>query len=424
MRPDMLSIGLMSGTSMDGIDAALLKTDGSPQLIQALGHLSFSYPPHFKMLLKATEYAIQKGHGDMSFVRENYQQAVQGYLQEELKLTATERDLIIKEILGDMTLDQVISHSTVFHAQVVKNLLDRTGYTAHQIEVVGYHGQTMFHAPLQKRSIIIGNAQSLANQVGIKVVADFRSQDIAAGGQGAPFAPLYHLALAIKDQKLPVAVVNCGGIANITLINSPCEDDLLAFDTGPGNGLIDKLVRQRTHGKENMDTDGQYGQKGKVNVDVLQKLFEKSMVKEGKNYFSIKPPKALDINDMQLIPELEHLSLEDACATLETFTAESIVKSLDHVDIEIPNRWILAGGGWHNPVILNALQETLQKKNINALKILKADEAGWNNQAMEAQIFAYLAVRSLQNKPLSLPNTTGVSKPMSGGQVFRPMLSF
>jgi anhydro-N-acetylmuramic acid kinase len=239
---------------------------------------------------------------------------------------------------------------------------------------------------------------------------------VAAGGQGAPFAPLYHQALAVRDHKLPVAVVNCGGIANITIIQDADESGLLAFDTGPGNGLIDRLIRQRTQGREGMDRDGHYGLQGKVCEKTLAALFAKSLMQEGKNYFELSPPKALDIGDMVLIPELETLSLEDACATLEVFTAESIVRSLKLVNIPIPQHWILAGGGWHNPVILRELKSRLG----SGIQVMTADEAGWNSQAMEAQIFAYLAVRSLEKKPLSLPGTTRVPAPMTGGELYLP----
>lgn len=427
----MLSIGLMSGTSMDGIDAALLETDGSANVIKDLGHTSISYDPQFKILLKAAEYAVRQHLGDMDKARLYYPQAIKDYLEKELRMPEININNKISELSAylhgieqsskPITLDEVIQHSTELHAEVVEKLLEKTGYKAMQIDVVGYHGQTMFHRPSIKISVVLGHGQYLADQLGITVVNDFRSRDVAEGGQGAPFAPLYHQALAIRDKKIPVAVVNCGGIANITLIKNSNELDLIGFDTGPGNGLIDRLIRQRTNGNENMDTDGQYGKKGRVDEKVLQALYEKSLIKDGKNFFSTRPPKSLDIGDMELISELDSLSLEDACATLEAFTADTIINSLKLlVDVEVPQNWILVGGGWHNPVIRQELENRLKEKLGKPAQVLTADEAGWNSQAMEAQIFAYLAVRSLQNKPLSVPGTTRVPKPLSGGHAYLP----
>lgn len=419
----MLSIGLMSGTSMDGIDAALLETDGATH-IKELGHVSCAYQPQFKLLLKSAEYSIRNANGDMSLAKKNYPQSIKDYLVKELNYSPTDADLQILELAAylalPITLDQVIKHSTELHAKAVTSLLEKTGYQPQQINVIGYHGQTMLHHPQRKVSIVVGDGQALANQLNIQVINDFRSQDIAAGGLGAPFAPLYHQALAIRDQKIPIAVVNCGGIANITVINNDNPLDLLAFDTGPGNGLIDQLVRQRTQGKEYMDADGHYGKQGKIHEDVLTALYEEAIIRNGENYFRCLPPKSLDIGDMKLISALNPLSIADACATLEAFTADTIVRSLDLFNIDIPNHWILAGGGWNNPVILRELNNRLKARLGNQLVMMTADEAGWNSQAMEAQIFAYFAVRSLQKKPLSVPGTTRVSQPMTGGFAYLP----
>jgi len=421
----MLSIGLMSGTSMDGIDAALLETDGSSSQVKDRGHNSLSYAPEFKLLLKGAEYAIRQEAGNLSAAQENFAASFQTYLRQELALPENQLTQKISELTrflpgNELSLDAITRHSTQLHGQVVKQLLQKTHQDKKQITVVGYHGQTMYHQPAARISIVLGDGQQLANDLGIPVVNDFRSDDVASGGQGAPFAPLYHRVLALQDGKIPVAVVNCGGIANVTLIQGEREEDLVAFDTGPGNGLIDRLVRQRTGGNECMDRDGRYGKQGKINADVLEALFAKSLIKHGKNYLQQLPPKALDIGDMQLIPELDALTLQDACATLEAFTAETIINSLDLIQAKLPPLWILAGGGWHNPVIRQHLESCLQKRAQTSVQVLHADEAGWNSQAMEAQIFAYLAVRSLQNKPLSLPGTTGVPRPMTGGRTYTP----
>ncbi|HSW70539.1 MAG TPA: anhydro-N-acetylmuramic acid kinase [Gammaproteobacteria bacterium] len=426
----MLSLGLMSGTSMDGIDAALLETDGTATLLRDLGHSSISYTREFKILLKAAEYAVRSEKGKLALADEHFEKHLQGYLREALDL----REKLLSPKIAELTrylygrasktppaLSTIIQHSTQLHAQAVKQLLQKTAYDNKKIAVVGYHGQTVFHRPEAKMSVSLGDGQMLANELDITVVSDFRSQDLLAGGQGAPFAPLYHQALALRDKKIPAAIVNCGGIANITLITNDQEADLLAFDTGPGNVLIDRLVKQRSGGKENMDENGRYGKKGIVNARVLEALYEQALNNQGQNYLLKAPPKALDSGDLKLIPELAELSLEDACATLEAFTAETIVRSLLLIQVPFPPLWILTGGGWNNPVIRFHLEKKIKEQAGEHIKIKQADEIGWNSQAMEAQIFAYLAVRSLQKQPLSLPKTTGVARAMTGGQHYFPV---
>ncbi|MBY0461904.1 MAG: anhydro-N-acetylmuramic acid kinase [Alphaproteobacteria bacterium] len=420
-KTTLICIGLMSGTSMDGIDAALLQTDGDDH-IEELGHFSMKYVPETKVLLKSAEYAVRECKGDMTKAAANYPDYLEKYLLRELKVPGIEIKSRIKALSsylsGAITLDKIIEHSTQLHSTVIKDFLHKVGKNSSEIDVIGYHGQAMYHQPDQKISIIVGSGQALANQTGIKVVNDFRSADVAAGGKGAPFAPLYHQALAKRDGKTPVAVVNCGGISNVTLIPDDNPLHLVGFDTGPGNGLIDRLVRQRTSGAESMDEGGKYGNRGTVNETVFNALWEKSILKDGKNYFLIPFPKALDIGDLKLVDELNSLSLEDACRTLEAFTAHTIVNSIS--PSKFPTHWILAGGGWNNPVILLELKSRLISLGIEEKNIQTADEAGWNNDALEAQIFAYLAVRSLSGMPFSFPGTTGVPEPMSGGKIYNP----
>lgn len=421
-----LSIGLMSGTSMDGIDAAILETDGSANVLRELGHCSIAYLPPFKILLKAAEYTVRKCAGDLNDASAYFPRGVHDYLNDVLKLSEDKLTELSAYLYGHdqrdrlITFDSIILHSTQLHCAIVKKLLEKTAYQAVQIDVIGYHGQTLFHQPSHKISVVIGDGQYMADQLSITVVNDFRRRDVMSGGQGAPFAPLYHHALAMRDKKIPLAVINCGGIANLTLITSDNERDLLGFDTGPGNALLDSFVRQRTQGRENMDADGQYAQRGKVDEKILKKLYQKSTLKDNQNYFLMCPPKSLDYGDMTLIAELESLSLEDACATLAAFTADSIVSSLNFLNAELPQQWILTGGGWNNPAIRNEFEQRLAKTLSKCPQIYHADEIGWNSQAMEAQIFAYLAVRSLQNKPISMPGTTRVTKPLSGGRVIKP----
>jgi anhydro-N-acetylmuramic acid kinase len=425
----LYSIGLMSGTSMDGIDAALLKTNGEDSIFE-LGNIKLLYTEETKYLLKSAERAIKNASGDLQLAKLNYLEELNTYLIVELhidKSTIVSRVKSLTTYLqaktqtkGSLSLDGIIYLSTLLHAKAVELLLSNTKKKASEIDLIGYHGQTMYHSASEKLSLQIGDGALLANITGITVVNDFRSRDIAAGGQGAPFAPVYHLALARRDNKIPLAVINCGGIANISLITDSNIESLIGFDSGPGNGLIDALIRQRSHGSLAMDFNGQYGKLGVVNQNVLQALFEKTILMNDDNYYLKNVPKSLDIRDMKLISELDNLSLQDACRTLEAFTADMIVKSLDLVPVDIPRYWILAGGGWHNPIIKERLVSQLLAKYGSDMTVATADEAGWNGEAMEAQIFSYLAVRSIKDLPLSVPGTTNVPMPISGGVVHYP----
>ena len=384
---------------MDGVDAALLELSDDGFLLADLGYAALDYTREDKLLLKRMESCVRSAKGDLTLARIEF----------------------VQDTDTGLTLDDVIRRSTDLHIACVKKLLQKTGCQSSDIAIVGYHGQTVYHSPSAKITLSLGDPQYMANELGINVIHDFRREDVAAGGQGAPFAPLYHYALAKRDHVLPLGIINCGGIANVTLIPSQDEADMIAFDTGPGNGLIDLVVRQRTDGHESMDYDGIYGLQGVVNKNALKALHDKSLVRNGQNYLGQLPPKSLDIGDMKLVSEIDALNLNDACATLESFTAKTIVDGLRLVSesVILPKRWILCGGGWKNPVIRNMFEDELRSYLGDDVIVQTADAAGWKSQAIEAQIFAYLAVRSLQGKPLSLPNTTGVPVPLTGGSFFR-----
>ncbi len=424
--PTFIAAGLMSGTSMDGIDASLLITNGE-DVVQELANTSLEYDSQFKLLLKAGEWAVLQNNGNLSQARQKYIELAKEYFRQSQSISHVQAQRLFddlsfyfhkkKNVL--VSFDEIIERSTDLHAQLLHALLKETKYQAKDIDIIGYHGQTLFHRPSNGITIQIGNGQRLADEMGIAVAYDFRSNDVKHGGQGAPFAPLYHQALARQSKLAPVIVVNCGGISNITAIAS-ADEELYAYDCGPGNNLIDRFVQLKV-GKK-MDIDGQYGSKGTVVETMMAALKEKAIIMhDGSNYLNNKPPKSLDASDLTLISEVNALSLEDGCATLEAFTADCIIDSIKYLPFVTPKLWIISGGGSKNKVIVAQLEQRLQQKLGSDMRVQPADQVGWNSKAIEAQVFAYLAVRALRKLPLSLPGTTGVPKPLSGGKIVFPV---
>ncbi len=364
------SIGLMSGTSMDGIDVALISTDGK-EVFDYIANFSLAYSAEFKTALK-------------------------------------EQELIVRQAQRNIASKEIIAESTRLHAVAVQKLLTKAKLTPKDIDLIGYHGQSLYHNPEEKITIQIGDGQSLANLTKIKVINNFRQKDIDNGGQGAPLAPVYHQALAKKLSIFPVAFINCGGIANVSLINGCNEDEIQGFDTGPGNVLLDAYIRHKTNNKEFMDFNGKYGLQGSINNAVFEK-FNRSLAA----YFNRSGPKSLDSGAFELIGDLQHLSMQDACTTLAAFTAYSIANSISPT-IKLV---ILAGGGWNNPVILQYLKNYLLDKEQN-IQIKTATQAGFSSAYMEAELFAYLAARSYNHLPLSFPSITGCKTPTFGGDMY------
>ncbi len=420
-----VAAGLMSGTSMDGIDGSLVITDGEG-LVKELGNHGIHYDSEMKFLLKTCEQSCFQNDGNI----ENARLGFPGVLRQRLSKNETISEAELNSLYHDLCFyihgkkdkpvlfDDVVQKSTDLHAAVITQLLKQTGYNARSVDILGYHGQTLFHRPSAGITMQVGNGQSLSDQCGIAVVSQFRSNDVRHGGQGAPFAPLYHKALANQIGLTPVVIANCGGIANVTVIGTQ-DEDLYAYDCGPGCALIDRFVNFKV-GRD-MDRDGIYGSQGAVNIEVLKSLKKKAIKTRGDApYLERKPPKSLDVNDLTLIPEVEVLTLQDGCATLEAFTADCIAESLVSLPMPIPKLWVLAGGGWQNKKITNELEQRLRIRLGSDVRVQHADRVGWNGQAMEAQIFAYLAVRSLRKMPLSLPGTTGVPAPLTGGELAIP----
>jgi len=353
-----LAIGLMSGTSMDGIDAALLWTDGE-RVAEPRGFVFRPYPPDFRAALSGALQAPEE------------------------RAPALEKAL------------------TRHHVAAVEALLRETSVPPEQISLAGFHGHTVLHRPRERRTWQLGDGQALAASIGVPVAGDFRRADVAAGGEGAPLAPVYHRALA-ADAAKPCAFLNLGGVANVTWIG-PGEADLIAFDTGPANMLLDEWALR--HRGKPIDEGGALARAGAVDRAALQALLAAP-------YFARKPPKSLDRLDFDL-GAVENLSPQDGAATLTAFTAASVAAAQAHMPAP-PLAWFVGGGGRHNPVLMEVLQEQI------TAPVEPVETYGHNGDALEAEAFAYLAVRSVRGLPISFPGTTGAPWPLTGGRLFLP----
>ncbi len=355
-------IGLMSGTSMDGIDAAYVETDGEDECLFG-PFLTLPYEADFKLKLSQFIEAVPLRDGG----------SPETELEDEL---------------------------TDLHERAVNALLVKMDCAASEIGLIGFHGQTIWHRPHQRQTWQMGNGRRLAAALNIPVAFDFRSADVEAGGQGAPLAPIFHRALALGTD-FPVAVVNIGGVANVTWIGSPSE--LLAFDAGPGGGLIDDWV-SRCCGKS-MDENGALAARGKPHMEIVEQM-------TAGPFFDVPPPKSIDRFDFKLDP-IFPLNVEDGAATLVAFTADCIHRGLQHCPTP-PRLLLVTGGGRHNPTLMAALAQQ------TGLSVKPVESLGWHGDAIEAQAFAYLAVRCLRGLPITFPSTTGISAPRSGGRVVQP----
>jgi anhydro-N-acetylmuramic acid kinase len=291
------------------------------------------------------------------------------------------------------------------HFYAASQFLDEHGLAWGEFDLLGVHGQTVLHERPQPgrigRTIQLLDADRFARATGRPVAFDFRSADVAAGGEGAPLAPIYHAARSrASGLAAPVAALNIGGVANITLIDA--SGALLAFDTGPGNGMIDLMLQGRDLGR--FDENGRMAAAGTVDETALRAMLAGA-------YFDAPAPKSLDRYDFTL-DAVEHLSAEDAAATLVAFTAEAVVKAFDQG--ARPSALIICGGGRHNPEIMRVLTARAP------VPVKTAEAVGWRGDAIEAEAFAYLAARTAMGLPISFPGTTGVAAPMTGGRIARP----
>lgn len=369
----LTAIGLMSGTSYDGVDVALINTDG-----EALGRLG------------PTGYRA-------------YSEAERGILRRAMAAAANlgGRDQRPEALAEAETLLNEV------HAEAVESFLHANGIAAADVAVVGFHGQTVLHEPERRLTVQLGSGSALADRIGIPVVFDFRAADIAAGGQGGPMVPVFHRALTrLLARPHPVGVLNLGGVANLTFVD---DGELMAFDVGPGNALIDDFVRLRSGAPH--DDDGRAAAAGEADEQAVARILAHP-------YFTRRPPKSLDRNAFRHWVadegELGKKSIEDGAATLTAVTAAAVAAALALLP-RPPAVWIAAGGGTRNPTLLRMIAERLAPAPIET-----ADIVGWSSDALEAQAFAYLAVRSTKGLPLTFPTTTGVAAPMTGGVLARP----
>jgi anhydro-N-acetylmuramic acid kinase len=364
----LTALGLMSGTSLDGIDAALIESDG--ERIARFGPVG--YRPY----------------------RDG------------------ERDLLRRALAGATALSDRAARPGVLaeaealvtraHAEAVEDFLRSYSIEHRDVAVVGFHGQTVLHRPEHRLTVQIGDGAALARLIGMPVVHDLRAADVAAGGQGAPLVPVFHRALLENlARPHPIAVLNIGGVANVTYVDGT---DLIACDTGPGNALIDDFMMVRSGAP--YDRDGAAAARGRIDEAWLGAALAHP-------FFAAPPPKSLDRNAFASL-DASGLLLEDGAATLTALTAGAVAAVAPLLP-RVPRAWIVAGGGARNATLMRMLAERLAPATVEAAQTL-----GWSSDAVEAQAFAFLAVRSLKGMPLTFPGTTGAPRPMTGGVLARP----
>ncbi|UIJ93552.1 anhydro-N-acetylmuramic acid kinase [Sinorhizobium meliloti] len=367
----LTAIGLMSGTSMDGIDIAVVRTDGD-SIVDRGPSAGYAYDPQFRERLK------------------------QGLEDARSIVKREERPGILADLERDLTLR---------HALAVRMFLQENNILPDNVDVIGFHGQTVLHRPDQALTVQLGDGELLARETGIDVVYDMRANDMTHGGQGAPLIPAYHAALArglskVGEIATPVVFVNIGGISNLTYIGA--GEEIVAYDSGPGNTLIDQWVE--AHAGIPYDQGGMIASEG----GVLRELADRYL---SHPFFSAEKRRSLDRNDFAP-PAAGDASLEDGARTLAHVTAAGIVRSARHLPAN-PATYIVCGGGRLNSVIMSDLRALAEAEGA---RVLAAEALDLNGDSMEAEAWAYLAVRSRYGLPLTYPGTTGVSCPVSGGR--------
>ncbi len=370
-----LAMGLMSGTSMDGVDMSIIYSDGNKDI-------SFIFDEYFKY-----DQVL-----NMQIVN----------LRNRL-LNASDLEKYSKEI------DLLEKNITLFHANIINQVLSKLNY---KIDLIGFHGQTIFHNPEIKVTKQLGDGYLLSQLVKKTVVYDFRQADIFNNGQGAPLTPIFHYLLANKivekyKFKFPISILNIGGISNITQItgtSNKVEENIMALDIGPGNCMIDDWIRKNS--KLRYDNKGKIAKSGKID----QLIFNQAIQNFEINNFS----KSLDTKDFD-ISFARGLSLEDGCTTITHFTAKLISDAIKYLNKKnFSKKYLLCGGGRKNDFLINCLIQNLNDENSDFEKI---DKYEYNGDFIESQAFGYLAVRSFLNLPISFKKTTGCDTPTVGGKI-------
>ena len=360
----------MSGTSLDGVDVALIETDGVK--IAAFGPVG--YRPYSDAERALLRQALAEGAG------------------------------LTDRAARPGVLAEAEQFVTRVHGDAVEAFLEAEHIDKTDVAIVGFHGQTVLHRPQDRLTVQIGDGAALARRLGMTVAYDFRAADVAAGGQGAPLVPVFHQALA-RDlaRPHPVAVLNIGGVANVTFVDG---GDPVACDTGPGNALIDDFMRARTGSP--LDRDGDEAARGTVDEGFVARVL-------AHEFFDRPCPKSLDRNAFAFANiGLPDFTVADGAATLSALTAASVARIVKRLP-EPPRSWVVAGGGARNPTLMKMLAQRLAPA-----KVETADAVGWSSQSIEAQAFAYLAVRTQAGLSITFRGTTGVKQPMTGGVVVRP----
>ena len=363
------SLGLMSGTSMDGIDASIIRSDGENEYQSTFDEF-FEY-----------DQALYK---DLVNLRNKINSA---------------NDIIVNSEL----VSEIERKITLYHAEICHKIISKSD---HEVDLIGFHGQTIFHDASQKISKQLGDGSLLSSLLKKDVIYNFRANDIVNGGQGAPLAPIFHNLMINKNRiELPVFVLNIGGIANITIVKSNKNDDLISYDIGPGNCLLDEWVRKHTSYK--YDLNGKAASIGKIDEIILNQAIE--------NFENINTNKNLsfDIKDFDL-SFVRGLSYEDGLSTLTKFTSEiicdSIIKNVKKNKTYKINL-LVCGGGRRNLTLI----ENIKNKLPNNINLDLIDDYNINGDFIESQAFAYLAIRSLLKKEISFVKTTNVKKSCTGG---------
>lgn len=385
-RAVLRTIGLMSGTSLDGVDAAWVETDGAT-VARTGPALTLPYDPGLRADLRRLLDALAA-------------------LPSAEIAAALARDPpgLPPGHPDAARLADSIRRLTERHAEAVAAVRAEAGGAAP--DMIGFHGQTLLHRPADRLTWQAGDAALLARLAGgVAVAHDFRSADVAAGGQGAPLVPVVHAALAAALPK-PLAVLNLGGVGNVTWIGAG-EGALLGFDTGPANAPIDDWARRHTG--QGFDRDGALARAGRADAGVLARL-------AAHPYLAAPPPKSLDRLDFHAAlagAGLDALSPADGAATLTAFLAACVAAAARHLP-EAPRRWLVTGGGRRNPAVMAALAAAL------AAPVDPVEAVGWDGDALEAQAFGVLAARVVHGLPLTFPGTTGAPRPLAGGRILRP----